>query len=59
MIKCLKRQIKSKVASAKGTENGKILVNVPNKVNQSEVKETLMSKFSGNSRLDEVKKTRA
>ena len=39
---------KIKVASAKVTENGKTLVNVPNKVNESEVKETLMSTFSGN-----------
>ena len=50
---------KSKVASAKVTENGKILVNVPTKVNESEVKETLMSTFSGNFCLDEVKKTLA
>ena len=28
----------TKVASAKATENGKILVNVSNKVNESEVK---------------------
>ena len=36
---------KIKVACAKFTENRKILVNVPNKVNESEVKETLMSTF--------------
>ena len=35
-------------ASAKVTENRKILVNVPNKVNESEVKKTLVSIFSGN-----------
>ena len=50
---------KIKVASAKFTENGKILVNVPTKVNESEVKEKLMSTFSGNFCLDEVKKTHA
>ena len=47
---------KFKVASANLTENGKILVNVLNKVNESEVKETLMSTFSGNICLDELKK---
>ena len=45
-----------KVASAKITENGKISVNVPNKENKNEVQETLMSIFSGNFCLDEVKK---
>ena len=50
---------KIKVASSKVTKNGKILMNVPNKVNGSEVKETLMSTFSGNSCLDEVKKAHA
>ena len=44
------------MASAILTENGKILVKVPEKVNESEVKERLMSTFSGNFRLDEVKK---
>ena len=43
---------KIKLASAKFTEIGKIFVNVPNKLNESEVKETLMSTFSGNFCLD-------
>ena len=38
---------KIKVVGAKVIENGKILVYVPNKVNESEAKETLMSTFSG------------
>ena len=46
------------VTSAKVTENGEISVNLPNKVDESEVKETLMSNFSGYLWLDEVKKTR-
>ena len=50
---------KIKVATAKVIENGKILVNVPHKVNESEVKETLMPTFSGNFCLDEIKKTHA
>ena len=45
-----------KVARAKVTENGKMLVNVPNKENESEVKETFMSTFSDNFCLVEVKK---
>ena len=47
---------KIKVASAKVTKNGKILVKVPHKGNESEAKETLMSTFSGHFCLDEVKK---
>ena len=47
---------KGKVASVKVTESGKTLVNVPNKENESEVKETLMSNFSGNFCLYVVKK---
>ena len=39
---------KIKVASAKVTENGQILVSVPNNENEGEVKETLMSTFFGN-----------
>ena len=45
-----------KVASAKVTESGKILANVPNKVNESGVKEKLMSTFSVKFCLDRVKK---
>ena len=47
---------KIKVASAKVTENGNILVNVTNKVNEIGIKGKLMSSFSGNFSLDEVKK---
>ena len=47
---------KIKVARAKVTKNRKILVNVPNKLNESEVKEILMSTFSANFCLDNVKK---
>ena len=36
------------------TENGKILVNVLNKLNGSEVKETLMSTFSDNFCLEKL-----
>ena len=48
---------KIKVVSEKVTKNGKILVNVQNKVSKNEVKETLMSTFCDNFCLDEVKKT--
>ena len=47
---------KIKVASAKVTEKGKILVNVLNKVNEIEVKETLMSTFSDNFCLEKLKR---
>ena len=46
---------KIKLASAKVTQKGKFLVNVSNKENESEVKETLMPTFSGNFCLDEAK----
>ena len=48
---------KIQMASAKVTENGKKSVNVPNKVFESVVKESFVSKFSGGFCLDEVKKT--
>ena len=44
------------MARANVTENGKILVIMPNKVSKGEVKETLLSTFSCNFCLDEVKK---
>ena len=56
MKKMLQALVKIKVASAKVTTNGKLLVSVPNRVNESEVKENLMSTSSGNFCLREVKK---
>ena len=50
---------KIKVASAKITDNGKILLHIPNKVNENEVEKTLMSTISGSFCLDEIKKTQA
>ena len=44
-IEKMSQYVKIKEASAKVTENGKILVTIPNKLNESEVKETLMSTF--------------